>query len=395
MVKKCALGVDVGTASIKALVGMINGRDNISIIGSGFVPTVGFSKGMLTDAARLAKAIKEAVDCAVMAAETKVEDIYLGIGGLGIVSGNSRGSVALSPKSIITGADIKRVCQVATMLAVPEDYRILHTLPIRYWVDGNQCAEEPVGQQGVRLEVDAHVVSVPEAVIAEISEELAALGIHLSGIMANAVTGLYIEGGTEETSAVIDIGAGLSDLALLHRGKICVSSSLIIGGDYVTNDIMQALGISRPHAEEVKRYYAKLNGELRGKDIMLDCNGYGTTDIKVAYDFLAKVIESRIEEIIYIVHQYFQPEITRYGVKKIVLTGGSVLSPSFAMYIEKFFNIKPELIALGNRLPAEYAQQSNTACYGILNEVAMGVVVDDDNEVGMLRLLVNKIKNLI
>ncbi|MBP2653083.1 MAG: cell division protein FtsA [Firmicutes bacterium] len=400
MEKKCALGVDIGTGSIKALVGMINGRDNITIIGSGFVPTVGFSKGHLTDSAELAKAVKEAIDCAVMASRAIVETVYLGIGGLDIVSVNGIGSIATKHENAITGEDVARAARAATVLLTPENHRTLHSLPTGYWVDGKKSSEVPVGYCGTRLEVEAHIVSLPELVIGEIIAALSAQGIQVAGVIANAVTVAEIYASTfaDHPCMVIDIGAGLVDLVLYYQGKIWLSASIPLGGDYVTSDIMQSIGVSRTHAEEIKRYYAKLSNELRGQDIVLDCNSYGTTDKKVTYDFLAKVIESRVEEIVDMIHQYIQPVLSRHGLEKVILTGGSALLPSFATHTEKILGVLVEVVGLKGMVPVEYDHPSNVACYGILRTVARRTLAERSETDGRDNLwcsLVNRIKRFM
>lgn len=372
MATKGILGVDVGTGSVKVLAGTADGAGNIVVKGSGAGPSAGFRKGLVTDATALAAAIKEAVDCATMVAGMPHFDVYLGIGGSDITSINSIGSVAPASSRGITGEDLERACTAAGVIAVPDDRRVLHVLPVNYWVDGELQTDVPLDLPGTRLEVECHIVTMSQSLFDELTDALHAIGVHTAGVVANAIVGTLAvvpDTGFNEC-LMIDIGAGTTDLVLYNRGAITASASLPLGGDYITGDIAQGLGVSSIHAEEIKRYYGKLDKALLGQGTVLDCNDYGTTDLHVAYDFLYNIVESRVEEIVSMVHGYFDSVLAGNQVNQILLTGGSALLPSVRHEVEKTFVIPVYPAQLEGFMPLEYAHQSNTASYGILSYAA-------------------------
>ena len=174
---------------------------------------------------------------------------------------------------------------------------------------------------------------------------LAAKGIHTAGIFANSIACAASLAVTADEAdfLVMDIGAGLTDLVLYSEGKVVVSASLPLGGDYITNDIAQGVGVTRPHAEEIKHYYARLNKRLLRQEVMLDCNDYGTTDKQVSYDHLHNIVESRVEEIVSIIYGYLEPSLSSYSVKKILLTGGCSLLPSISEGVNRTFEVPVQL----------------------------------------------------
>jgi cell division protein FtsA len=391
MAGKYILGVDIGTSAVKVLVATKhNGQTNV--LGSGTVAGAGLVKGAVTDAAALAAAVREAVDCAVMVAEIPLGPIYLGIGGIDITSQNGIGSVAPSA-GMATGADIERACRAATIVTVPDDHRILHVMPIGYWLDGQPLMDAPLGKSGKRLEVEAHIVSLPCSLADEITAALAARGIDVADIYANAVAGAAVTADSA-SCLVIDIGAGLTDLALHSGGKTVLTASVPLGGDYITGDIMHGLGIGKLHAEEIKRYYAKLDRDLSGRGLVLDCNDFGTTDQQVDYDFLHKIVESRVEEIVSLLHAYVEPALSRYGADKLLLTGGSSLLPSVGEWTEKIFALPVKLARPGAGLAAEYSHPANTASYGLV-EYAARLVPCEHTGGGPVKSFFRKLKKLL
>ncbi len=391
MAAKFILGVDIGTSAVKVLAAaQENGR--IRILGSGTVPCAGFAKGIVTDAASLAAAIREAVDCCETAAAFPREPIHIGIGGLDITAQNSIGSVAPAG-GLVTGAEIERTCRASASVAVPEDHRILHVLPIDYWLDGHPESEDPTGKNCSRLEVETHIVSAPRPVVDELIDYLAAQRIAVASVCSNAIVGAQAVVDSD-SCLLVDMGAGLTDLALFSGGKIVLSASVPLGGDYITNDIMQGLNISRLHAEEIKRYYAKLDKALGGRDVMLDCNDHGTTDKQINYDFLQNIVESRVEEIVSLLHAYVEPAMNRYGAEKILLTGGSSLLPSVGDWIGKTF-VRPVVpVKPGADLAAEYAHPALATGYGLIRHAARHAPAGRENT-GLLRSFLNKIKHYI
>lgn len=129
MAKKCVLGVDVGTSSVKAMIGTMDAQGSVLIKGIGTAPTAGFSKGVITDARDLAAAAAQAAECAIMVAGATADEVYFGFGGVDIASVNSTGSVAPAAAGTITGGDVARACRAAAIVAVADDRRIVHAIP--------------------------------------------------------------------------------------------------------------------------------------------------------------------------------------------------------------------------------------------------------------------------
>lgn len=363
---KYILGIDIGTSNIKIFVGEIALDGHVTIVGSGQMTTNGLEKGVISNSNQLVKSIEQAVDCAVMATNISVKNAYIAIGGMELKAVNSIGSIAPSIPSNITIDDVNRVYRAAALVAIPDDHEMLHIFPQKIFVDKQRSIGLPLQEKGAHLEVEAHVVSISKLTLKNLIEEIETLGIHVVGVIANAVA---ITEATipvpDETFLVIDIGAGSTELILCQEGQLYFTTALSLGGNYITSDIMQGLDISWEHAEEIKKYYAKLNKQLKGQEIILDCNAYGTTDKHVSYDFLYKIIESRICELVYLMHEHSKIFLAENKIEKVFLTGGCGTMPGFVQSVEATFGIPVEVVAL-QELPLEYRAPENAACYGIL-----------------------------
>ena len=366
MDKRYIAGIDVGTSTIKVFIGTMDMDGSVLIVGSGIMPTAGLEKGSITDVQKLAMSIQQAVACAVLATNISVKDAYLGIGGLELCSISSTGSIAPENTDAITHEDINRVYQAAIVAAVPDDHEVLHMLPKYFLVDKQRQTNIPVLQKCTQLEVEVHIVTMPKKTINALVGALEKLGIGIIGVVASSiVTTQTLATSGLQNYLFVDIGAGTTELILYRDRQIDLSATLPLGGDYITNDIMKGFDVSYIHAEDIKKYYAKLDKNLRGQNIILDCNDYGTTDKQVAYDFLYDIIESRIDEIVYLLNDYLKVTLGEYAIEKVFLTGGCGAMPSFADSMEKGFERPIEVIAT-KELLHEYANPMNVACYGVL-----------------------------
>lgn len=362
------LGVDLGTATIKAFLASAQENNTIRVIASSAVPTVGFEKGALTDAPALAMAVRRAVDNALAAAGAPMMPIFLGLGGLDIRSFNSIGSITLEPGRSIAQTDIDKVHSTAVSSLLPENYSVMHVLPLAYWIDGQKQTSVPVHGAGERLETEIHVVAIAQKTLNELTNALQIVGISVDTVVANAIAGAQIlrSQSLPDHCLFMDIGAGTTDMVIYHGGKVQMSATLPIGGEYITTDLMQGLQVSRPHAEGIKCYYAKLDQTLLGQKAQLDCNASGTTDKVFPYDFLYNIVESRVEEISSLLCEFTRPLLVKYNIDRIFLTGGCAVMPSIKNGVERIFGMQTELIE-AQGLPEEYVHPASTACFGILH----------------------------
>lgn len=389
------LGIDIGTSTIKVFIGTLAVDGSILIAGSGTMPTTGFVKGMITDAAALAMSINQAVECAVMATDISINDAYIGIGGVEISSVTGVGSVAPLNMDAITQGDIDRLYQATILASIPDDHEVLHILPKVFFVDKQRQTEIPLQQKCAHLEVEAHIITMPKIAMDTLIHAVEKLGINVIGVVANSIVAMQtLPQISTQLTLFMDIGAGTTEL-ILYRGKeICFSASLPLGGDYITSDIMKGFSITFNHAEEIKKYYGKLDKKLRGQNIILDFNDYGTTDKQFAYDFLYDIIESRIEEIIYLIKNSLKSTVLEDDIEVVFLTGGCGAMPSFGDSVEKMFGV-PVQVVTSNQLPLEYVSSANVACYGVLtyavNNMPDGQVINNNNT---WQSLISKFKKL-
>lgn len=277
---------------------------------------------------------------------------------------------------------------------INSDNEVLHVFPVK----------ESPGLPGEALEVDAHIVSASKSTLKALTAALAGNGLHVNGIVSSSVMAAEAIKNELPVQAdnfvFIDIGAGTTDFVVYVGGRLCFSASLPLGGDYITNDLMQGLTVNRAHAEEIKRYYSRLSPDLRKQGVVLDCNDYGTTDKHISFDFLYDIIESRVDEICALVYDYLRPRLDKrladsgQAIERIYLTGGCGTMPSMVACMAKYFQIQAEPVK-PKYLAEEYAHPVNTVCYGIIHYGAGAIVREPVTNTTPWNLFIHKAKRLL
>jgi cell division protein FtsA len=335
------VGLDIGTTKICTVVGEKEG-DKVNIIGIGMHPSEGLRKGVVVDIESTVSSIKKAVEEAELMAGCEISNAYVGIAGGHISSFNSRGVIAIKGREI-TRADLERVREAASAVAIPMDREIIHILPQEYIVDDEPGIQNPVGMTGVRLEVKIHIVTGAVASAHNIVKCAHRAGLDVCDVVLESLaSGEAVLTDEEKTlgTALIDLGGGTSDLAVFCGGNIRHTFVLSLGGNNLTNDI--AIGLRTPHSEAEKikkRFVSPISGrEGANGEIEVKRTG-GRNPEKVSVHILNEIIAPRMEEIFTLINR----EIVSKGVSDeittgVVLTGGAALLDGICDVAESVMN---------------------------------------------------------
>lgn len=156
------VGLDIGTASVRCVVGTMdpNGGNKPSIIGHGSAPNLGMRKGVVVHINDVAEAVVQAITEAERISGYHISQATVNVNGSHVAGINSKGVIAISTANReILPEDRYRVEEAATVVQLPPNREIIQFFAKNYSVDGQQNIKDPVGMHGVRLEVDAHIVT--------------------------------------------------------------------------------------------------------------------------------------------------------------------------------------------------------------------------------------------
>lgn len=321
-------GLDIGTTKTAAIIADVNRDGPIDIIGFGVAPSSGLRKGVVTDLEETVKSIEAAMENAERMAGVHVSSAFVGVTGEHVKSLNSHGIVAVSGEDREVGpVDVKRVVDASTIITLPAERQLIHTLPREFTVDGQNGITDPVGMTAMRLEVDTHIVTAGSSFIANVLKCVHRAGIEPAGVVFEPLAAGAAVLLPEERSAgvaLLDVGGGTTDVAVYWGGGVYHTWTVPVGGDIVTNDIALGLKTSFGEAENIKMAYGTADAAANLGDETFEVKALsGRTTRPAAKHFLRQIIVARMSEIFKIVRSNLAencpPEVM---LAELVLTGG-------------------------------------------------------------------------
>jgi len=340
------VGLDIGTKKVAAIIGEITENKKIEIIGIGTAESRGLRKGVVVNLDATVDAIKKAQEEAELMAGVEIDSAFVGISGAHIKSFNSRGVIAVSSKNReISREDIHRVIDQSKAVSIPPDREIIHIIPQEFLVDEQDGIKDPLGMNGIKLEVNVHIITSANTSLQNLKTCIGRAGIEIEQIVLNQIaasTSILSHDEMELGVGLIDIGGGTTEISIFERGSLWYTFIIPIGGDNFTNDIAVGLRTPIPEAEKIKKKFGCVSSPMLDEQdtIEVPSVGSGKKSRVLSRQLLADIIQPRAEEIFRLVDN----DIKRMGYEKslnsgIVLTGGTALLEGLEEAAEEIFDL--------------------------------------------------------
>lgn len=334
--------IDVGTTKICTVVAEVTPAREIRILGIGVGPSQGMSRGMVDNIYAAMEAIASSVDRAERASGARILSAHVGMAGPHVSSMNSRGIVAIAdPRQPIAASDIERALESARIVNIPNNREVIHVVPRYYVVDGQDHVADALGMYGSRLDVETHVITAGSSAIQNLMRCVEGAGVRVDSLILDSLASTQAAANPEELEhgvIVVDIGGGTTDLAVYVRGSVVHTAVLPVGGAQMTGDLVIALRIPQPAAEQVKREHGHAIPSLvdDGEEDGVEVDAFGSEGRKtVSRRLIAEVLQARTEELLEMVRAEMrrgsQEELLAAGV---VLTGGAANLPGIELLAE-------------------------------------------------------------
>jgi cell division protein FtsA len=324
-------GLDIGSARTTAIIGEVvgtsQGSSTIKVLGVGQARTTGMRRGIVSDIEETTRSIRKALQDAERMAGAEIADVYAGIAGEHVRAMTSKGIVAVSNDEIAK-SDVDRANEVARAQAIPPDRELLHAIPQEYTVDKDTGIRDPIGMSGTRLETEMYLVTIGSSPAVNLRKSVERAGYKVRELvlepLASALA-VLTEDEKELGVALVEMGAGTTDLAVFHEGKIRHLGTIAFGGNNVTSDIVHGLGVTQADAERLKeKHGCAFESLVDPSDIIQLPSTVAQGDRQIPRELLAHIIHMRMEEIFDLV----QREVASAGYAGklsagLVITGGA------------------------------------------------------------------------
>lgn len=353
-------GIEIGTASIKVVVGQFQPDGILNLCGVGEEPTQGsVVKGEIVDAGKALEQLIAAMRQAEQAGRVEIDTsaMYLAVTGGHIRSVDSVGTVMISrPDRSITQADRENAENQAYNYPFRPDKPPVNYFNRLFRVDGMREADNPVGQIGSKLEAEIHIIYgdlnrlemgrklVEEAAGQPPSDQV-------FSPIADGMAVFFQREAIGKGVLVLDMGAGVTEYAVLRGGggDYCYHTGQItVGGDHLANDLSLGLHLPMHRCRELIERLAEWKGNVvmtqdgRSRHYELEL---GVNEHRAIYiSTMEQILEARLTELLELIREDLRKNhVTERIGHGVILCGGLARLPRIIDLVRDVFEMPAEI----------------------------------------------------
>jgi len=342
--------LEIGSSTVRVMVGEVRDDHVVSIIGIGETKAKGIRKGEIFNRDDAIKCVRKAIKSAEENLRKNIHSVLLVTSGGQALAKKSTGFHRLvdptdNQLSEVDERDVEDVIELARKVALPENRIRLHTLQQYFQVDDTVNITNPIGMAGEELRVDMLSIHGKRSAVDNFRKLVDDAPIPCTDAVFSGLCSAMAVVTEEQKKAgvlVIDIGGGTTDFTLYYDGFIQAAGSLAVGGEHVTNDISVGLQIplSQAEAVKVKDGSALTNLMERDHNISIPAASHGFSGKMVRAVTLNTIINARMEEIFTLVKEEIERQSPNVPLSAgVLLTGGGSFLNGARDLGQKVFNV--------------------------------------------------------
>jgi cell division protein FtsA len=345
-----AVGLDIGTGTVRCVVGEPADDGRMNIVGIGSCESRGLRRGIVTSAEAVSEAVKRAVGEAERVSGLEIDAAVVNLSGEHYRGENKNGVVAVAGVGReISEEDVERAIESASALPLPAGWEIFNSLPQEFIIDGQDGITEPLGMSGARLESLVHIVTGPSAGRQNLEKAVRRAGIEVERMMLEplaAAESTLTEDDREYGCAVVNIGSEITSLMIFGRGAVQHTAVFPFGSMHFTKDIAVGLRVSIQEANKIKHRFGCVASYLMSDDEkaeMIEITPVGRNETRgLSRELLCDIMQPRALELL----QHIAQETARTHAQissGVVLTGGGSMARGMVDVAEQVFDAPTRL----------------------------------------------------
>jgi len=384
------IGLDIGSQNVKIL-GVLrdNNSDMYRVQFFEEMPTLGFIKGRIKDDKILTRRIIELLNKVEEKYNTRIPSAIINISGSRLELFNNKASVSVGgANGKVSEVDKERVFEDVKTVVLGNNKKVLKVFPKEWILDGEKDISDPFGLRGIRLELEASILTCFSSDKELLETVLNNSGVDVEDIVPTPfadATALLDDTQKELGVSVINIGFGTTSMIVYEDGKIIDLAIFPVGSSHITNDIAIGLQTEIDIAEKIKLEYGLtessnkkieinlktfLNDDLEDEeDVLVNKNKTKNNEDYLVFTEkdLRKIMAPRITEIFDLI----KDRLKKIGKDKnlpagIILTGGGSNLKGLQDFAKKEFGLPCKIGAVSKFIGFEKKDPAHTTVCGLV-----------------------------
>ena len=351
MKEKLVFGLDIGTRSVVGTVGYRKG-DKFVVVAQRVKEheTRAMMDGQIHDIQKVGDTIREVKVRLEEAIGEKLEGVCIAAAGRVLFTVNTHAETDIDNREV-TDEDIYSLISQGVENAYNEFldkqetdsnvkfYCVGHSV-IRFYLNGNQISNLE-GHKARNIAVDLIATFLPDEVVDGLYKAVEIAGLRVDNLTLEpiAAIGLAIpERFRMLNIALIDVGAGTSDISITNDGCILAYGMIPMAGDALTESVAKACLVDFSEAEKIKKE-ADYKDEIEYMDIML-------LPQKIKQEEVLKIMDPTLEEMAGLVADKIKELNGGRSVSAVFIVGGGGKNIHYANKVADKLGIARERVAL-------------------------------------------------
>lgn len=328
--------LDIGSSKITCFIGrVIDEEGGVEIVGVGHQASKGIKSGTITDLEAAENAVRQTVHAAEnMAGEAlkgyPLREVVVNVPGVHAKSHAMSADIKVMGQEI-SDNDVRRALVKAQNQVLSNEHELIHTIAVDYRIDNNDGIRDPRGMVAQNLDVGIHMVTALIGPMQNFATCIERSHLDITALCsASYAAGLatLVEDEMDLGCTVIDMGGGVTSLAVFQNGKMIFSDAVPVGGTHVTHDIATGLGCSTADAERIKTLYGSAMATNSDESEMIEVPQMGEDGTHapnhIPRSLLVGIIQPRVEETLEMVREKLRDSGLAETIgRRVVLTGGA------------------------------------------------------------------------
>ncbi|RLL47804.1 cell division protein FtsA [Oceanobacillus piezotolerans] len=345
--------LDIGTRSVTGII--LEKQDNNTYSVNNYCTKEhkdrSMRDGQIHHVVKVAEVIQEVKDELENRSGTTLDSVCVAAAGRALKTMEASAHIELNQKPIteietIKHLELSAVQAAQEKLANQEDagnytnYYCVGYSVVYYKLDSEKIGSL-LDQSGKEASVEVIATFLPKVVVESLLAALSHAGLEMDALTLEPIAAIQVlipESIRRLNVALVDIGAGTSDIAITDKGTVVAYGMVPVAGDEITEAISDTYLLDFPIAEKVKREIVE-----HGQAITEDILGFETT---ITYNKLIEDIRKPVKQL----SKQIANEIIKLNGSKspkaVMLIGGGSLTPEINNVLAKKLDLTDNRVAI-------------------------------------------------
>lgn len=343
-------GLDIGTRSIVGTVGYLSGgRFHVMAQRAREHETRSMLDGQIHDIGKVGQTISLVKEQLEEDLNRKLTEVCIAAAGRVLRTVTTHVEESFDEDHEVTEEDVYSLSTLGVEQAYEEFQKTNDTdmkfycvgyTPMRYYMNGYQIGNLE-GHKVKNMAMDLIATFLPDDVVDGLYKAVELAGLHVCNLTLEPIAAIQVaipEKFRMLNMALVDVGAGTSDISITKDGTITAYGMIPVAGDSLTDILVQHCLVDFETAERIKRQ-AGSQESVEYQDIM------GLTQVITAGEVEA-ILADHVEEMAHMVAECIRELNGDKSVSAVFVVGGGGMIPGYTERLAKELDIVKERVAI-------------------------------------------------